>query len=112
MKKNFLVNLIPKYGNWGGRNYSGGNTKPMLEPLDSMDELFTYHDLGYTNNEIYNADKALVLGLKNLSLNPKKWKKPPKSKLIYARIYRIVALLWFLGKVIYAKYNSKRRKRT
>ncbi|NDV24247.1 hypothetical protein FMS18_16155 [Desulfovibrio sp. JC022] len=73
----------PKYGNWGGGNYSGsvdGGKVGSAEPVDSLDEAYKAHDLAYeraknmdilgdvnkTQKElIQKADEELVNDLKN-----------------------------------------------
>jgi RHS repeat-associated protein len=76
---------IEFYGNWGGPDWTGGQTRPyesltpgqqavLIAPIDSMDDLFQTHDLAYSaarvteRNAIDAATKARNEALKNASL--------------------------------------------
>ncbi len=85
---------LPRYGNWGGRGWSGANEPWFKPPMDSLDEAFMYHDYGYMRGENEKADRELVKALKALPDDPKKWEHPPKNE-IYAYAYRKAALVAF-----------------
>ncbi|QGY39637.1 RHS repeat-associated core domain-containing protein [Pseudodesulfovibrio cashew] len=85
----------PMYGNWGGKNYSGGKTGGEVGdagPIDSSDVLYKQHDLAYEKAKntpvlgdvkkaqremIKMADKNLVNGLNELDSDPRNWPSPP-----------------------------------
>ena len=61
--------LVPRYGNWGGPGWTGGQETPyeklnpeqqkaLLEPIDEMDALFKTHDLCYSNARV-KRDKVM-----------------------------------------------------
>lgn len=88
---------FPPYGNWGGRGWSGGNVTPPLSPVDSLDEVFMRHDMGYDKGDVYKADITLIENLKKLPENPEKWDKPPQN-MKYAKTYRSLSTMWFTAK--------------
>lgn len=85
----------PRNGNWGGKNWSGGQnpnqhggkdgTKP---PLDSGDECYMAHDKCYESEAasspktkataVRQCDLQLVSCLINLPSDSKKWPRPPR----------------------------------
>jgi len=90
----------PKYGNWGGQDWSGGQNPKQhgrqdgdARPVDSSDEMYKCHDdaWGRCDSEDIlandpdrwrkdckrDADKVLVDDLKRLPDDPKKWESPP-----------------------------------
>jgi hypothetical protein len=92
----------PKYGNWGGQDWSGGQNPKRnggadgdAPPVDSSDEVYKRHDEAWgrcDNEDILandpdkwrkdckrDADKVLVDDLKRLPDNPKEWDMPPPS---------------------------------
>ncbi|WP_243375334.1 RHS repeat-associated core domain-containing protein [Geotalea sp. SG265] len=92
----------PRYGNWGGEGWSGGNSG-MEGPIDSMDMCFQQHDSCYdslsggTCNTKKSCDKALVECLYRLPPNSSNWQYPPFDP-IYAGFYRTWALTYFQTK--------------
>jgi len=89
--------LLPRYGNWGGPGWSGGqwqenyeNTDWTVPPTDSLDALFKEHDLSYqqtianipeNKREAYfdTADRKLSNDANALPQNPSKWPNPPTT---------------------------------
>jgi len=92
----------PKYGNWGGQDWSGGQNPKQhgrqdgdAPPVDSSDEVYKRHDEAWgrcDNEDILandpdkwrknckrDADKVLVDDLKRLPDDPKEWESPPPS---------------------------------
>jgi len=92
----------PKYGNWGGQDWSGGQNPKRHDgadgeqpPVDSSDEAYKRHDEAWDrcdNEDILSnypakwrgnckkdADKVLVDDLKRLPDDPKDWGSPPPS---------------------------------
>ncbi len=90
----------PRYGNWGGQDWSGGQNPKRhggadgeLPPVDSSDEVYKRHDEAWgrcDNEDILandpgkwrrdckrEADKDLVEGLGRLPDDPTQWKIPP-----------------------------------
>lgn len=92
---------IPRYGNWGGPGWSGGQYTDdpasvdwSVEPVDAMDSLFMDHDSLYQcepdNKEIDLARLAdLVLILRLFTISVSGW---------YAQAYRLAAFSIFLFK--------------
>ena len=83
----------PRYGNWGGKNWSGGwapsehrgqdGGKPSI---DSSDELYREHDActgaakeSTDTGKQQQCDEILVKGLEGLPVNPKEWPNPPQD---------------------------------
>ncbi len=62
-------NNLPRYGNYGGKGYTGGYDGNQL-PINRMDELFQKHDNDYgaaTNEDaILKADRDLLAGLEGI----------------------------------------------
>jgi RHS repeat-associated protein len=104
----------PKYGKWGGKNYSGGVDGGKIgdaKPVDSSDEAYKRHDLNYEkikNTPILGdvnktqkkmkkvADRQLVEELKKMGDDPSKWENPPaKGDENSAKLFRKGALFWF-----------------
>ncbi|MFH1057985.1 MAG: hypothetical protein V1797_04795 [Pseudomonadota bacterium] len=133
----------PVYGNYGGRNWGEGRnttrerpqeeeidpvagTKPDTKgPIDDMDKLYKNHDDGYTSCEsetgigyeacTYQVDKNLVVGLKKLPDDPRRWNTDPKATLTdqevaYARRYRKLATWLFEGNVEMYESEQKRHE--
>ncbi|RRQ21111.1 hypothetical protein D6C00_03475 [Thiohalobacter thiocyanaticus] len=89
--------LWEMYGNWGGRNWAGGQSgnnipNDPLPPVDSLDECFMYHDYCYEqkentckpdsplDNKIERiCDEALLRCMRNLPSNTTEWPKPPQN---------------------------------
>lgn len=90
----------PKYGNWGGQDWSGGQNPKRHDgqdgdaaPVDSSDTAYKRHDEAWGRCESEDilsshpdkwrkdckkdADKVLVDDLKRLPDDPKGWKSPP-----------------------------------
>jgi RHS repeat-associated protein len=100
----------PRYGNWGGRKWSGGwnpaehgdqdGGKP---PVDSSDELYREHDIctgaakgSEDKGKQQKCDDVLANDLKKLPENPKDWPKPPKEgDEEGARWFKDKAIWWF-----------------
>jgi hypothetical protein len=66
---------IPKYGNYGQKNYCGGkwstgNCDFTVEPIDRLDNIFKAHDLAYSrsesNDDFNKADRVLLKSLSDL----------------------------------------------
>ena len=92
----------PRYGNWGGADWSGGPTGNE-NPVDSMDECFRGHDSCYENSNSANnckdtdrkkCDQELVCCLYKLPKSPLNWTRRPKDP-IYADFYRSWAIGYF-----------------
>ena len=102
----FLYWFIPRYGNWGGPNHSGGRETTdservdwNLDPKDSLDEIFKKHDKMYQHyDEELSADEYLIYEINNLEFLPWNWDNPPRSN-FEAFVYRFVALRLFRLKV-------------
>ena len=89
------------YGNWCGRNWSGGQIGPIipthpLAPIDSVDSCCMVHDYCYANYECNTncmseevkkaskkrCDQEMVACLDNLrGKDPRNWPKPPPAGL-------------------------------
>jgi len=83
----------PKYGNWGGKNWSGGcnpSRRGGLHgfelPIDSSDWCYMLHDFCYDDinnpnncptNPKDKCDKDLIDCLQELNEDPQKWPIPP-----------------------------------
>lgn len=88
----------PKYGWWGGKNWSGGEDGDK-DPVDSSDECYKEHDTCYgkcpeitcpsrsakgksqataRRKCLKDCDKELKKCLSKLDVDPKKWPRPPK----------------------------------
>ena len=115
---------LPRYGNWGGPEYSAGHDCPTGQKLtaedlkvpgkDLMDRLFKQHDIDYEQAEelgkvsklaeklaILKADQDLVDGLKALDKNdPNTFENP-----IVGMNYYRQALPAFIAKIGYDKIN-------
>jgi len=104
----------PMYGNWGGKNLSGGKSGGEIgdaAPVDSSDALYKQHDLAYDKIQntpvlgdvrktqrtmIDTADKTLVEGLQKLDGDPGTWAIPPKKGTEKsASWFRDKAIRWF-----------------
>ena len=74
----------PRNGNWGGKNWSGGQSGGKLgnaPPLDSADECYMRHDQCYDSGAgKQSCDVRLIDELLNLPTDPEKWLKPPKKE--------------------------------
>jgi hypothetical protein len=113
-RRTLLFSSIKYYGNWGGRNWSGGayskkDIKGDAEPIDSMDKLFKAHDEAYAraenspnekrkNNIIRRADETLLQKLKALPELPSKWDLPPPHP-VRAATFRREAIAAFEAKL-------------
>jgi hypothetical protein len=64
----WLDNFVPGYGNYGGPSRSG----PGL-PTNLLDAAYEKHDAWYSRGELYQGDTSLVVDLKNLPIDPRKW---------------------------------------
>lgn len=111
----FIHKLLPRYGNWGGPGWSGGqwqdnyeNTDWSVPPRDSLDALFKEHDRGYQKaianisnlqereEEFNRIDKILSELADKLDPDPKKWPEPPTTaSWWYAWIYRKLVIVIF-----------------
>lgn len=88
--------LIPKYGNWGGPGWCGGEycndptkTKWHVSWIDDMDKAFYEHDEMYQKHpcsDHWRKMADLILVRKLQRINPKGW---------YANAYRIGAIWVF-----------------
>jgi len=109
----------PKYGNWGGQDWSGGQNPKRHDgadgeqpPVDSSDEAYKRHDEAWgrcDNEDILSnapakwrgnckkgADKVLVDDLKRLPDDPKDWESPPPSgQEDVASAFNYFARMWF-----------------
>jgi hypothetical protein len=100
------IRTLPRYGNWGGQDWSGGQSPSehngedgTAPPVDSSDELYKIHDeryraideadyLGKSEIEIIRqkndlrkeADRLLANGLLELDINPRLWSNPPTTE--------------------------------
>ena len=90
----------PRYGNWGGEGWSGGDSGKEA-PIDSLDICFKGHDLCYdhlnngdTCNPKKDCDKELAACLYSLPANSSDWAHRPPNP-IYAGFYRTWALTYF-----------------
>ena len=109
--------MCPRYGNWGGLDWSGGQEirrgeiGPLHVPVqDSMDLLFKKHDISsyqaikQRDREKRNqADKDLYYGLINLPEDPRNWEMPAPDVEKAVR-YKKDAEWWF-GDVMGANRN-------
>ena len=106
-----------RYGNWGGKNWSGGvyaldlkdkKSKKLKDPCDELDQLFQKHDTAYDKAYalknakdqkagIDKADADLVMNLLKLKFDAKKKTYGPnKDKDVqFALTGRADALAWF-----------------
>lgn len=94
----------PTYGNWGGKNYSGGRVGEVgpFPPIDSMDECFKEHDLCYGDRGCWKhdasarreCDRKLLDCLAKLDKDPRKWKRPGPDP-SEALSYRVKATIFF-----------------
>jgi len=110
--------FLPTYGNWGGAGYSGGCfpespkfTNWLVNPADSMDELFKMHDRQYqyvikkgfsknfSNSLFATADKQLLRELCVLPKDPVDWINPPVCDYRYARFFRWITKFIFRLKI-------------
>jgi RHS repeat-associated protein len=106
------------YGNWGGPDWTGGQTRPyedltraersrLSPPIDSMDECFRQHDICYSVSRVickprprdfdwYKGicDDNLDRCLKRLDKDPNRWPRPVPDP-NWARWFRRGAQLWF-----------------
>jgi len=106
--------ILPRYGNWGGPGWSGGqwqdnyeNTDWSVPARDSLDDLFKLHDKAYQQAikklpederepKFNEADKILSESANKLSSNPSKWEDPPKTvSWWYAWGYRKLVIFIF-----------------
>ena len=93
----------PRYGNWGGKNWSGGPSGNG-QPIDSSDEAYERHDRCYASCAgksttrsgrypkpsefqkcIRSCDNQLVTEIKNLPRDPRSWPRPPPDRGMDAR---------------------------
>lgn len=120
----FLQRVCPRYGNWGGPGWSGGEFPATPEDTDwsvgtedSLDAFFKQHDRSYQNSiksfkdgsitkaEMYDlqeiADVILVRNVGGMSMNPLNWTRPPKGWLhvLYGAVYRKLVLYSFYPKI-------------
>jgi|GEM_PF-1653032 len=95
----WFESLVPRYGNWGGPGWSGGNVKPLKNPVDSMDELFKIHDTAYLNKQNAVGDIQLLRGLESLSPNSLIWRQPASNP-AKANNYRSLATDYFRLKLL------------
>lgn len=58
-----------------------------------MEELYKIHDIE-TYNKNPDADKNLVIDLRSLPSNHRKWKRGPKTR-IWAIVHKKLAEIWF-----------------
>lgn len=83
--------LIPRYGNWGGPGWSAGRWNPSVtnwavDAVDSMDELFKWHDWAYQNGfDRTVADYTLTHDLRRVRVAG-----------VYANLYRLGAIVLFI----------------
>lgn len=110
----FLFRLIPTYGNWGGPGWSGHDypkspeeTNWSVPPVDSMDLLFKEHDrryqraiVDYPDDDVLkytvweDADRELVEGLKEISMDGSTWDLPSNHK-TWSKFYWLCAVIVF-----------------
>jgi hypothetical protein len=112
--------ICPRYGNWGGLDWSGGTQVnageigPNIGAIDQMDALFKQHDISsyivvnmpdspYKTQYRTRVDAALFRGLRVLPEDPSKW-IPPARNVEKARNYRTNAEWWF-GDVLGYRYD-------
>ncbi len=106
------LSICPRYGNWGGLDWSGGTQVrageigPDISPIDQMDAKFRIHDIsGYIGFHFANSDLAyqyvntsnvkLYRDLRSLPNDPKLW-NPPAKDVLRANVYRAMAELYLL----------------
>lgn len=67
---------VPTYGNYGGPNYSGGTLNGRdfsVPPVDSFDEVFRQHDIGYSSTLLGQrklADEVMIEAIERLKSTP------------------------------------------
>lgn len=117
-----LARIVPHYGKWGGPFYMAGrygdfSAEEFVEfafecpPVDSLDELFMHHDIGYYSlPDEFISDWVLVTGIGHLEVNPSKWHNPPNNKL-YAFLYMTGAFWAFFVRCGLKKLGILRRFR-
>jgi hypothetical protein len=104
--------VCPRYGNWGGLDWSGGTQirageiGPDVSPVDQMDASFRQHDIAgyigyhipdpdFADNYINSSNIQLYRDLRQLHSDPKLW-NPPAKNIIRAKIYKNLAELYLL----------------
>ena len=98
----------PKYGNFGGKNHTGGKTGNSM-PIDTSDRMYKQHDMGWAECEKLSGDqrqmckekedKKLVDRLEGLPDDVNKWPYPPPKDLKKdAERFRDGAIFWFKKK--------------
>ena len=95
----------PKFGNFGGKNHTGGEDGKQ-HPIDSSDRMYMQHDTGWADCEkLPSGQRGLCKGKENeklverlgsLSDEPVEWPYPPPRGLRNdAKWFRKGAIRWF-----------------